>query len=143
LYDVHQRPIYDLFFASNNPLGHVKMKEAMWKVDRSGTYSFSDGTDPNQVVLFRADPAAALGPMLCAYFGNREVDVREVFRFTDGETAYLEQHARKALLALEDASADASERIQVRPLKRDGTPRRPRTFPAGTLVRFLTSRRTP
>src|SRR5262249_16357893 len=47
---------YFLFFATNNELGLKKMKEAMWRVDESGTYTFSDATDPNQSVLFSAEP---------------------------------------------------------------------------------------
>ena len=43
---------YFLFFATNNELGLEKMKEAMWRLDESGTYTFSDATDPNQSVLF-------------------------------------------------------------------------------------------
>ena len=38
---------YFLFFATKNELGLRKIKEAMWRVDESGTYTFSDATDPN------------------------------------------------------------------------------------------------
>ncbi len=48
------RTIYSLFFASNHRLGHLKMKEAMWKVDLMGDFRFSDATDPNQTLLFRS-----------------------------------------------------------------------------------------
>ena len=136
------RPIYDLFFAGNNPLGHVKMKEAMWRVDDSGSYSFSDGIDPNQVVLFRDDPAAKLAPMLHRRFAGLSVDTSEVFRFVEDETAYLKKHARSALLALEAAPVDAAACLVVQALKRDGRPRRPGTFPDGTVVQFTNSPRT-
>ena len=33
MHDRDGRLVYYLFFASNNSLGHLKMKEAMWKVD--------------------------------------------------------------------------------------------------------------
>ena len=36
---------YFLFFGTNNELGLKKMKEAMWRVDESGTYTFSDATE--------------------------------------------------------------------------------------------------
>lgn len=39
------RTDYFLFFASNNQCGLEKMKEAMWQVDKSGTFQFSDYTD--------------------------------------------------------------------------------------------------
>jgi hypothetical protein len=32
------------------------MKEAMWKVDESGEFMFSDATDPNQMVMFTKSP---------------------------------------------------------------------------------------
>jgi three-Cys-motif partner protein len=54
--DRKNRVIYYLFFASNNPLGHLKMKEAMWKVDPVGEFTFSDATNPNQSLLFNAPP---------------------------------------------------------------------------------------
>src|SRR5207245_9106807 len=50
--DSNDRVVYYLFFASNNSLGHLKMKEAMWKVDPLGDFRFSDSTNPNQQVLF-------------------------------------------------------------------------------------------
>jgi hypothetical protein len=50
------RPIYDLFFATNHPDGIDAMKSAMWKVDASGGYSFSDATNPYQQTLFTAEP---------------------------------------------------------------------------------------
>lgn len=48
--------IYDLFFATNHEKGIDAMKDAMWTVDKGGGISFSDATDPNQHVLFSADP---------------------------------------------------------------------------------------
>jgi hypothetical protein len=48
----NNRPIYYLFFATNNRLGHQKMKEAFWSIDTSSGLRFSDATNPNQPVLF-------------------------------------------------------------------------------------------
>jgi hypothetical protein len=45
--DHDNRTVYYLFFASNNAVGHLKMKEAMWRVDPLGDFSFSDATDPS------------------------------------------------------------------------------------------------
>lgn len=66
--DPDNRTVYYLFFASNNPVGHLKMKEAMWKVDPLGDFSFSDATDPNQPMLFNLDPSMA---PLAADLANR------------------------------------------------------------------------
>jgi len=49
------RTIYDLFFATNHPSGIDAMKDAMWAVDRSGDYVFSDATNPDQETLFSND----------------------------------------------------------------------------------------
>ena len=48
--------IYDLFFATNHEKGIDAMKDAMWNVDPSGDYSFSDATNPYQEVLFESQP---------------------------------------------------------------------------------------
>ncbi len=48
---------YFLFYATSELLGLKKMKEAMWKVDESGEFRFSDATDPNQFVLFEKAPS--------------------------------------------------------------------------------------
>jgi len=51
------KPDYFLFFGTNNELGLERMKEAMWKADKTGTFQFSDATyDPNQSVLFELTP---------------------------------------------------------------------------------------
>lgn len=43
---------YHLVFASQHPLGLEKMKEAMKAVDKSGSFSFSDDSDEQQMLLF-------------------------------------------------------------------------------------------
>lgn len=51
---------YYLFYATNDLLGLRKMKEAMWKIDESGEFHFSDATDPKQLVLFERAPRLAV-----------------------------------------------------------------------------------
>ena len=137
LRDTSNHPIYDLFFATNDPLGHTKMKEAMWKVDASGAYSFADSTNPDQTTLFSPSPGSDLLPALCERFAGRKLDVREVYRHTEDETPYLEKHAREALGLLEKAGAPLPCRIEVDELKADGKKRKRGTFPDGTIVRFV------
>ena len=134
LRDASNQPIYDLFFATNNDTGHEKMKEAMWKVDASGTYSFSDGADPSQQILFSPTPGADLAPRMSRDFRGRAVYAEEIYRHVS-DTAYLEKHARDALRILESTVA-ISERIEVAAFKRDGTKRRSGSFPPDALVRF-------
>lgn len=69
--DEDNRVIYYLFFATNNRLGHIKMKEAFWSVDSSTGYHFSDATDPNQLVLFETDPSIDLANLLAIQFKGR------------------------------------------------------------------------
>ena len=131
-------PIYDLFFATKHPLGHQKMKEAMWSVDAMGTYTFCDGIDPNQLAMFGANAAEGLAPLLCAHFrGRGDVAWEEIRQYVLDETAYVETHAKKALVLLERAPDGGMRRVVVQERKPDGTRRKKGTFPAGTIVRFL------
>jgi hypothetical protein len=65
---------YYLFYATNNLLGLRKMKEAMWRIDESGEFTFSDATDANQLVLFDKQPRYdLLAKHLQDHFRGREV----------------------------------------------------------------------
>ncbi len=94
---------YFLFFATNNELGLRKMKEAMWRVDESGTYTFSDATDPNQSVLFASEPdRPLLTRLIVDKFSGRETTPNEIERFVVRDTAFRESHYKKVLQALEE-----------------------------------------
>jgi three-Cys-motif partner protein len=54
--DKKNRTIYDLFFATNHEQGIDAMKDAMWHVDQTGVYSFSDATNPEQETLYSSEP---------------------------------------------------------------------------------------
>ena len=43
--------LYWLFFCTNSLRGLEEMKKAMWGVDDKGSFRFSDGDDPNQLML--------------------------------------------------------------------------------------------
>ena len=95
---------YFLFFATNNELGLRKMKEAMWRIDESGTYTFSDATDPSQSVLFSAEPdRRLLSRLIIDKFSGRETTPTEIERFVVRDTPIRETHYRKVLQTLEDA----------------------------------------
>lgn len=125
------REIYCLFFASNHPLGHQRMKEAFWKADPSSGYSFSDATNPDQMVLFDVDPIADLAENLYRKFFGSRLSSDMVFQFVNDETPYTESQAKKALARLEEES-----RIVVDEYKQDGKKRIRRTFPSGTVLNF-------
>jgi len=130
--DKDARLVYYLFFASNSSLGHLKMKEAMWKVDPMGDFSFSDSTNPNQQVLFTAPTAAGLAADLAAHFTRLpEMNVKIVEQYVQDDTPYLRKHMGDALRLLQ-ANGDLSVADQ----KVDGSAHKAGTFPNGTLVRF-------
>jgi len=130
--DKRNRPLYYLFFATNHPLGHVRMKEAMWKVDPAGEFRFSDATDPTQLVLFGVDPVSGLAEQLRRKFGGRSnVDAKEVREYVENETAYLKKHMTAALRQEEKAGL-----VRVRETKANGKKRKPGTYPDGVLLTF-------
>jgi hypothetical protein len=90
---------YYLIYATNNLLGLKMMKEAMWKIDESGEFTFSDATDPNQMVLFSADPRyESLAQQILEKFGKRETTVGAVEEFVIAETAFRETHFKRQIL---------------------------------------------
>ena len=126
------RPIYYLFFASNNELGHLKMKEAMWKVDKEGDFKFSDATNPNQIVFFEKENfGEEVFDLIKEKFGVIKIDVELYKMFIEKETAFLSKHLNQALKYAEDNSL-----IVVAEIKKDGTKRKKGTFPNGTIVRI-------
>ena len=113
---------YYLFHATNNILGLKRMKEAMWRVDESGEFTFSDATDPNQAVLFANEPRfELLRHQLLARFGGREACVEEVEQFVLEETAFRETHYKRVLRELERAEPPMIEVIDPLPRRRRGT----------------------
>lgn len=125
------RIIYYLFFAGNHPLGHVRMKEAFWKVDPIGGYYFSDATNPNQLVMFDADAAPSLATKLAIDFSHKKVSVEQVRKYVEDETPFVAAHMRSALKRLED-----DKRIAVDQYKRDGNKRRSNSFADDVLIEF-------
>jgi three-Cys-motif partner protein len=128
--DHDNRVVYYLFFASNNPLGHQRMKEAMWKVDPNGQFGFSDSTDPAQTVLFQNPHAEDLAQQISSKFrGIRKLAVSSIETFVNDETAYLRKHMTKALKHLE-----ANSLLTAEPHKSDGKKRLAGTFSNEVLV---------
>ena len=132
MYSTQGSPIYDLFFATNHPLGFVRMKEAMWLVDRSGAFSLHEGTDPNQLTMLSPTPELHLASELGRAFAGRKVGAKVLRRFVDEETSFIGSHLTKALKLLESDGA-----IIVEAVKLDGSRRRKGTYPEGATVQFL------
>ena len=90
---------YFLFYATNNLLGLKKMKEAMWRVDKSGEFRFSDATDPRQLVLFGNEPQYnVLQSQLINRFQGQETTVGKIEEFVLSETAFRETHYKRQVL---------------------------------------------
>ena len=129
--DERDRVLYYLFFATNHPLGHARMKEAFWKVDPSSGFRFSDATNPNQLVLFEMDPSIDLAKLILSGFASKSVPVGKVREFIENETPYTASQMRSALSLLEER-----QQLCVSPCKADGKKRRRGTFPDEAIVEF-------
>jgi three-Cys-motif partner protein len=122
---------YYLFYATNELLGLKKMKEAMWKVDESGEFRFSDATDSNQLVLFEKAPKLPLlQERLRAAFSGKEVSVGDIEKFVLVETAFRETHYKGILKVLEKDTGQLKV-IKAPPGRKIGTFGDP-----GIIVRF-------
>ena len=90
---------YYLFYATNNLRGLSKMKEAMWKIDESGEFIFSDATDPSQMILFeKKPPFAVLKRKIVDRFRGLTVSVEEIEHFVLADTAFRETHYKRQIL---------------------------------------------
>jgi hypothetical protein len=90
---------YYLFYATNSSVGLKKMKEAMWKVDETGEFKYSDATDPNQMVLFSKDPRYdELAHQILKRFAGQQTTVGEIEEFVLSETAFRETHYKRHVL---------------------------------------------
>ena len=111
---------YYLFYATNSLLGLKKMKEAMWKVDPTGEFTFSDATNPNQFVLFIKEPQLdILQSQIVGYFQGKEASIQEIEDFVIEKTAFRETHYKKVLKGIEHGGG--LEVINPTPDRRRGT----------------------
>lgn len=129
------RTIYYLIHCSNHRKGHVKMKEAMWKVAEGGELKVSDATNPDQLLLFGDNPTEAAWQTLKKEYDGKEVTTDDILRFGETETQYLWKHVREAL---ETAENDGLVTVSAR--KSGGDKRRRGTFPRGVRVSFVEDR---
>jgi three-Cys-motif partner protein len=125
---------YFLYFATDNTLGLRRMKEAMWKVDKTGEFQFSDLTDASHQLLLSFASSPNLEPlreMIVAAFGGIEIEISALEDWVVTDTPYLPTHLRKPILdPMED---DGS--LTVVAAKPN---RRRHTYPAGTVLKFAT-----
>lgn len=133
MFNRSNRADYFLFFGTKSVEGLKKMKEAMWKIDETGTFQFSDATDPSQSVLFEKGPDGPdLRRRILERFRGKAVPIKELETFVVTETSYRETHVRKhVLVPMEAASPPQLGIVSASPS------RRKRSYPPGTVIRFL------
>jgi hypothetical protein len=97
------------------------MKEAMWKVDQSGEFRFSDATDPNQTTLFTIDPHDFVRDLLLKKYADCETTVGDVEDFLLYDTPYRETHYKSILRELELAQESRLEVVNPPSDRRRGS----------------------
>ncbi len=129
------RTQFFLFFASNHRLGHIKMKEAMWRIDENGDFSFSDASHRKQSIFRDFDLEQKIrslqSDILQKFGGCTCVPSRTIQQYVEDETIFLRKHMIKALKIAEEEN-----KIFVRPTTSDGKTRRKNSFSENTLVDF-------
>jgi len=123
--------IYYLVFGTKHWKGIEVMKDAMWKVDRTGLYRFSDLTNPNQVYLIDYEtkphwiPSAA--DMVHQKFRGQTVLEDDVHKFVVTETPFV--YRKSILQHLEKRSPPKIASVTCRKT-------RALTYPDGCSVTF-------
>jgi three-Cys-motif partner protein len=79
---------YFLFFGTKSLKGLLKMKQAMCRVDTTGTYEFSDFTNHNQLLLFSQPNYLLLKQMLLDKFKGKIVSIQDIEHFVIAETPF-------------------------------------------------------
>lgn len=125
---------YYLFFATNRLQGLKKMKEAMWKVDEAGQFTFSDATDHSQLVMFNAPQFDILRKQILAEFSGRKTTVEDIGEFVVAHTAFRETHFKVQVLKPLEALNPPGLTVTGAKLGRKRG-----TFPAGTTIQFARS----
>jgi three-Cys-motif partner protein len=93
--------LYWLFFCTNSKHGLREMKRAMWKVDDTGSFNFSDAVGEGQMTLLKSFDQLWLAGEMKARLTNRTMTVDEIDLFTLTETPCFQ--FKEALKGLEQA----------------------------------------
>ena len=134
MFDKNNTPLYWLLFCTNNSRGLEEMKRAMWSVDKSGEFRFSDSDNPAQLKLLNESFSQSwLAGELLSRLAGRTMTGTEIKEFVLVETpCYLFKDALKSLESAKKIAVVASP-----------TGRKPGTFPGEKLldihVRFPSS----
>ena len=126
------RTAYYLMYGTRHHKGLQVMKDAMWAVDPISGARFA-GFAGDQQMLFAPEPE--LGPLrraLIAAFTGKTASIEALERFVIEQTDYKTSHYKRVLRELEEQNriVCVTER------------KRQRTYPAGTVLRFLNASST-
>ena len=120
--------VYHLVFATKNLAGLKAMKEAMFKVDRRGTFRFSDRTDPGQTFLVDYSDDKSWIPQASGSifneFAGKSVAVEKVEDFVWEKTSVVFRKSILQRLEKEGKIANVVKRT------------RKNTFPSGCIIEF-------
>ena len=99
MFDKNDQPLYWLLFCTNNLVGLEVMKKAMWHVDKTGGFRFSDGDNPHQLSLLEeAFDQTWLAGELSSKLAGRTMSLPDVIEYVLTETpCYLWKGALKQL----------------------------------------------
>lgn len=113
---------YFLFYGTNHILGLKKMKEAMWKIDESGAFNFSDATyNPGQPMLFEVTPNYYdLEKNIRKEFDKKTISVTELENYIVTQTPYRETHYKRHVLAPMEESEPAKIKVKCDGKRRKG-----------------------
>ena len=126
-----QRLVYGIFFGTQNITGCDRMKQAIWKVVPFGDFAFH-GTRSRQLMLGIETPDfEPLKEALSGEFrGKGWIPIKDIVNFVSSDKTeyHSSQVKRGALVPMENA-----KQIKVNERTRE----KKRTYPEGTLIRFL------
>ena len=127
----HNQTIYHLVYGTKHWVGLKAMKEAMWKVDKRGTYKFSDITDVGQKFLIDYSKESHWVPkaadMVFNEFKSQTRTINDIEQFVVINTPYI---FRKSILKhLEKMASPKITEVVSR--------KRKYTYPNGCSIHFL------
>lgn len=134
----HNQTQYYLFFATTHWQGMLAMKAAMWRVSTGGSFSYSDFTNQNQLLLF---DQALFNEEYSQDLASRMYDNRRghsVPKQTLVQTDLawhpmcIKRHLRRALTILEYESTPS----RIAEVQKSHGKRRERTYPDGCTIVF-------
>ncbi len=99
MFDKNNQPLYWLIFCTNNLRGLEEMKKAMWAVDKTGEFRFSDEDNPSQLRLFSESfDQAWLAEELATRLAGKTMSVYTIKEYVLTDTpCYLFKTALKSL----------------------------------------------